>query len=164
MRFSIPRLGAWSLPVEHFHHTTPPDKGKYIYIHGGTSSSRLLHILILIIYLHLQLSTTDAKPTSLFGTTTAGILNTPFVVSIASWFSFSTLLHRPPIPNPYGKMAYVAQHQHVKASTLCQQKPPTSVPHPQYLPGIRCPTCRDSGKEVWVLPGKECGYCGTPCG
>ncbi|KAG7120956.1 hypothetical protein HYQ44_003836 [Verticillium longisporum] len=45
-------------------------------------------------------------------------------------------------------MAYVAQHQHVKASTLCQQKPPTSVPHPQYLPGIRCPTCRDSGKEV----------------
>ncbi|KAH7377199.1 hypothetical protein B0T11DRAFT_218643, partial [Plectosphaerella cucumerina] len=32
------------------------------------------------------------------------------------------------------------------------------------LPGIRCPTCQDSGEEVWVLPGKECGYCGTPCG
>ncbi|UQC83155.1 uncharacterized protein CLUP02_08648 [Colletotrichum lupini] len=30
--------------------------------------------------------------------------------------------------------------------------------------GIRCPTCHASGKEVWVLPGKECGYCGTPCG
>ncbi|KAL2758506.1 hypothetical protein ACRALDRAFT_1075076 [Sodiomyces alcalophilus JCM 7366] len=34
----------------------------------------------------------------------------------------------------------------------------------QLLPGIKCPTCKESGKEVWVLPGKECGYCGTPCG
>ncbi|ROT37616.1 hypothetical protein SODALDRAFT_201187 [Sodiomyces alkalinus F11] len=40
----------------------------------------------------------------------------------------------------------------------------TSTITPQLLPGIKCPTCKQSGKEVWVLPGKECGYCGTPCG
>ncbi|ESU14505.1 hypothetical protein FGSG_13295, partial [Fusarium graminearum PH-1] len=30
-------------------------------------------------------------------------------------------------------------------------------------PGTRCPTCALAGKEVWVIPGRACGYCGTPC-
>jgi hypothetical protein len=30
-------------------------------------------------------------------------------------------------------------------------------------PGVRCPTCAVEGKEIWVLPGRCCGYCGTPC-
>ncbi|KAF5633916.1 zinc finger transcription factor ace1 [Fusarium tjaetaba] len=30
-------------------------------------------------------------------------------------------------------------------------------------PGVRCPTCALEGKEIWVLPGRCCGYCGTPC-
>ncbi|KAL2114641.1 hypothetical protein VUR80DRAFT_2621 [Thermomyces stellatus] len=32
------------------------------------------------------------------------------------------------------------------------------------LPGLRCPTCAAQGKEVWVIPGRRCGYCGTPVG
>ncbi|KAL6871786.1 hypothetical protein J3F83DRAFT_760217 [Trichoderma novae-zelandiae] len=31
------------------------------------------------------------------------------------------------------------------------------------VPGTRCPTCALDGKEVWVIPGRCCGYCGTPC-
>lgn len=31
------------------------------------------------------------------------------------------------------------------------------------VPGTRCPTCAQAGKEVWVIPGRCCGYCGTPC-
>ncbi|KAH6894143.1 hypothetical protein B0T10DRAFT_456389 [Thelonectria olida] len=31
------------------------------------------------------------------------------------------------------------------------------------IPGVRCPTCLGSGKEVWVLPGRTCGVCGTAC-
>ncbi|KAM0249028.1 hypothetical protein ACHAQJ_009235 [Trichoderma viride] len=31
------------------------------------------------------------------------------------------------------------------------------------VPGTRCPTCALAGKEVWVIPGRCCGYCGTPC-
>ncbi|KAL1866433.1 hypothetical protein VTK73DRAFT_4712 [Phialemonium thermophilum] len=31
------------------------------------------------------------------------------------------------------------------------------------LPGIRCPTCAANGQEVWVIPGRACGNCGTPC-
>ncbi|QUC18087.1 uncharacterized protein UV8b_02328 [Ustilaginoidea virens] len=31
------------------------------------------------------------------------------------------------------------------------------------IPGTRCPTCALEGKEVWVIPGRCCGYCGTPC-
>ncbi|KAK5991027.1 hypothetical protein PT974_09303 [Cladobotryum mycophilum] len=31
------------------------------------------------------------------------------------------------------------------------------------IPGTRCPTCALDGKEVWVIPGRCCGYCGTPC-
>ncbi|KAH7260848.1 uncharacterized protein BKA55DRAFT_535862 [Fusarium redolens] len=30
-------------------------------------------------------------------------------------------------------------------------------------PGVRCPTCALEGKEIWVVPGRCCGYCGTPC-
>ncbi|KAI1392383.1 uncharacterized protein F4822DRAFT_425592 [Hypoxylon trugodes] len=28
-------------------------------------------------------------------------------------------------------------------------------------PGKRCPTCQSKGTEVWVLPGRDCPYCGT---
>ncbi|KAI1379782.1 hypothetical protein F4677DRAFT_441977 [Hypoxylon crocopeplum] len=28
-------------------------------------------------------------------------------------------------------------------------------------PGKRCPTCQGKGQEVWVLPGRDCPYCGT---
>ncbi|KAL1888311.1 hypothetical protein Sste5346_009636 [Sporothrix stenoceras] len=52
------------------------------------------------------------------------------------------------------------------------------VPHPRFilpsngsegirsvpLPGVRCPKCAKDGKEVWVIPGRACGYCGTACG
>ncbi|KFY69166.1 hypothetical protein V496_00470 [Pseudogymnoascus sp. VKM F-4515 (FW-2607)] len=31
------------------------------------------------------------------------------------------------------------------------------------ISGVRCPTCTASGHEIWVIPGKHCGYCGTPC-
>ncbi|KAH7358308.1 hypothetical protein B0T11DRAFT_330125 [Plectosphaerella cucumerina] len=54
--------------------------------------------------------------------------------------------------------------QAAKAASENHQSSEHCTPHPTLLPGIRCPTCQDSGKEVWVLPGKECGYCGTPCG
>jgi hypothetical protein len=30
-------------------------------------------------------------------------------------------------------------------------------------PGVGCPTCALGGKEIWVIPGRCCGYCGTPC-
>ncbi|EWG41493.1 hypothetical protein FVEG_03599 [Fusarium verticillioides 7600] len=40
-----------------------------------------------------------------------------------------------------------ADHKVVKSST----------------PGVRCPTCALEGKEIWVIPGRCCGYCGTPC-
>ncbi|KAH7202523.1 hypothetical protein BKA60DRAFT_657595 [Fusarium oxysporum] len=30
-------------------------------------------------------------------------------------------------------------------------------------PGVRCPTCALEGREIWVIPGRCCGYCGTPC-
>ncbi|RDA85105.1 hypothetical protein CP532_2039 [Ophiocordyceps camponoti-leonardi (nom. inval.)] len=32
------------------------------------------------------------------------------------------------------------------------------------LPGVRCPRCFARGVEVWVIPGKNCKECGTPCG
>ncbi|RKU45439.1 hypothetical protein DL546_007035 [Coniochaeta pulveracea] len=31
------------------------------------------------------------------------------------------------------------------------------------LPGVRCPTCAANGQEVWVIPGRACSNCGTPC-
>jgi hypothetical protein len=30
------------------------------------------------------------------------------------------------------------------------------------LPGVRCQTCAANGQEVWVIPGRACGYCRTP--
>ncbi|KAH8907790.1 hypothetical protein BR93DRAFT_926810 [Coniochaeta sp. PMI_546] len=33
----------------------------------------------------------------------------------------------------------------------------------QQLPGVRCPTCAANGQETWVIPGRACGNCGTPC-
>ncbi|QSZ37427.1 hypothetical protein DSL72_009525 [Monilinia vaccinii-corymbosi] len=31
------------------------------------------------------------------------------------------------------------------------------------MPGVRCPTCLAKGQEVWVIPGRACGACGTGC-
>jgi hypothetical protein len=31
------------------------------------------------------------------------------------------------------------------------------------MPGVRCPTCAAAGQEVWVIPGRCCGICGTAC-
>lgn len=31
------------------------------------------------------------------------------------------------------------------------------------MSGVRCPTCAANGQEVWVIPGKNCAYCGTGC-
>ena len=31
------------------------------------------------------------------------------------------------------------------------------------LPGVRCSACLYSGQEIWVIPGRSCGFCGTPC-
>ncbi|KAK4224027.1 hypothetical protein QBC38DRAFT_371891 [Podospora fimiseda] len=30
------------------------------------------------------------------------------------------------------------------------------------MPGVLCPTCAEKGQEVWVIPGRACGYCRTP--
>lgn len=43
--------------------------------------------------------------------------------------------------------------EQTRGGTLIQHK----------VPGTRCPTCALEGKEVWVIPGRYCGYCGTPC-
>lgn len=32
------------------------------------------------------------------------------------------------------------------------------------MPGVKCPTCAAKGQEVWVIPGKSCHVCHTPCG
>ncbi|KAJ4386457.1 hypothetical protein N0V93_009353 [Gnomoniopsis smithogilvyi] len=50
---------------------------------------------------------------------------------------------------------------------------PSTVEHPDFssnpnirsrpLPGVRCPTCAQAGKESWVIPGRACSTCGTPC-
>ncbi|KAJ5116377.1 hypothetical protein N7456_000725 [Penicillium angulare] len=31
------------------------------------------------------------------------------------------------------------------------------------MPGVRCPNCAAKGQEVWVIPGKSCHICHTPC-
>ncbi|RDW62040.1 hypothetical protein BP6252_11473 [Coleophoma cylindrospora] len=31
------------------------------------------------------------------------------------------------------------------------------------MSGVRCPSCLARGQEVWVIPGRACGYCGTGC-
>jgi hypothetical protein len=30
-------------------------------------------------------------------------------------------------------------------------------------PGVQCPTCARRGVVTWVIPGKLCHVCGTPC-
>ena len=35
----------------------------------------------------------------------------------------------------------------------------TDVP----MTGVKCPTCAANGQEVWVIPGRNCHYCSTPC-
>ncbi|CRK12759.1 hypothetical protein BN1708_010604 [Verticillium longisporum] len=92
--------------------------------------------------------------------------STPVVLALIHNYHQLSIQHRRRLQHQqpaFKEMAHVAQGQPVKMFTACQQKA-NNASHPQYLPGIRCPTCRESGKEVWVLPGKECGYCGTPCG
>ncbi|SCO85908.1 uncharacterized protein FRV6_10035 [Fusarium oxysporum] len=45
-------------------------------------------------------------------------------------------------------------------------QPPVEVGHKvvkSSTPGVRCATCALEGKEIWVVPGRCCGYCGTPC-
>lgn len=32
----------------------------------------------------------------------------------------------------------------------------------QKTAGVRCAACAITGQEVWVIPGRSCGYCGTP--
>lgn len=39
---------------------------------------------------------------------------------------------------------------------------PTPIDYFQ-MAGVRCPTCAANGQEVWVIPGKSCGHCGTAC-
>ncbi|KAH8155063.1 uncharacterized protein LAJ45_00072 [Morchella importuna] len=31
------------------------------------------------------------------------------------------------------------------------------------VPGVKCPTCELAGVESWVIRGKVCSKCGTPC-
>ncbi|KAH9213801.1 hypothetical protein DL95DRAFT_524270 [Leptodontidium sp. 2 PMI_412] len=31
------------------------------------------------------------------------------------------------------------------------------------MPGVRCGTCAGNGQDVWVIPGKACPVCGSPC-
>lgn len=31
------------------------------------------------------------------------------------------------------------------------------------MPGVKCPNCEKRGVEQWVLPGKYCPKCSTPC-
>ena len=43
----------------------------------------------------------------------------------------------------------------------------TSLPlhsMPGAVPGVKCPNCLQGGKTVFVIPGKDCPQCGTPCG
>ncbi|KAK4464128.1 hypothetical protein QBC42DRAFT_263946 [Cladorrhinum samala] len=47
---------------------------------------------------------------------------------------------------------------------VCQavSNPPATTN--QEMPGVKCPTCESRGVVNWVLEGRKCGYCGTPCG
>ncbi|KAK4466851.1 hypothetical protein QBC42DRAFT_41749 [Cladorrhinum samala] len=35
---------------------------------------------------------------------------------------------------------------------------PRTIP----MPGVLCRKCAERGVEVWVIPGRACGYCRTP--
>ncbi|KAK1596861.1 uncharacterized protein LY79DRAFT_33851 [Colletotrichum navitas] len=64
-------------------------------------------------------------------------------------------------------MVCSTQYQVDKAASRTQQKPSSSSSKSgskqHLLPGIRCPTCHASGKEVWVLPGKDQESCWSDC-
>ncbi|KAJ5930610.1 hypothetical protein N7466_006103 [Penicillium verhagenii] len=47
-------------------------------------------------------------------------------------------------------------------STSCAAKG-SSSPVVNKMPGVRCPNCYAKGQEVWVIPGKSCHVCATPC-
>jgi hypothetical protein len=32
------------------------------------------------------------------------------------------------------------------------------------MSGVQCQTCKQAGRETWVIPGKACHICGTLCG
>ncbi|OWP04001.1 hypothetical protein B2J93_680 [Marssonina coronariae] len=54
----------------------------------------------------------------------------------------------------------------VPAALVCQNTTlPTLNPSVKAVPmtGVRCSTCAASGQESWVIPGKACPFCGTPC-
>ncbi|KAL2800932.1 hypothetical protein BJX66DRAFT_103170 [Aspergillus keveii] len=51
-----------------------------------------------------------------------------------------------------------------KAQPVCAVKPLCHKPgNDMTMPGVRCPSCQRTGKETWVIPGKYCHICGTPC-
>jgi hypothetical protein len=39
----------------------------------------------------------------------------------------------------------------------------SSTAHKKQMTGVRCPNCAKNGQEVWVIPGRACGTCGTGC-
>ncbi|KAK0729743.1 hypothetical protein B0H67DRAFT_473902 [Lasiosphaeris hirsuta] len=57
----------------------------------------------------------------------------------------------PHIPGTRGDAVAIC-HVRADLTTICLQ-----------LPGVRCPTCAAKGNEVWVIPGRACGDCGTAC-
>ncbi|EWG38783.1 hypothetical protein FVEG_01910 [Fusarium verticillioides 7600] len=86
-------------------------------------------------------------------------------------------LHQDILPIPSPSMLYDGDQYHDTVSLQpeleCQAVNETLEPvgplvlssafRAQKVPGTRCPTCALAGKEVWVIPGRCCGYCGTPC-
>ncbi|CAG8948752.1 hypothetical protein HYFRA_00001873 [Hymenoscyphus fraxineus] len=51
--------------------------------------------------------------------------------------------------------------QNTRQATLQTTNPGVKVV--PKMPGVRCPTCASNGQESWVIPGRQCGYCGTNC-
>ncbi|KAJ5455234.1 hypothetical protein N7475_010355 [Penicillium sp. IBT 31633x] len=45
----------------------------------------------------------------------------------------------------------------------CAKPAASSSPAVNKMPGVRCPNCEAQGQEVWVIPGKSCHVCHTPC-
>ncbi|EXL98059.1 hypothetical protein FOIG_09618 [Fusarium odoratissimum NRRL 54006] len=40
---------------------------------------------------------------------------------------------------------------------------PSRPPTDNAMPGTRCPKCSTPENDVWVIPGRNCGHCGTYC-
>ncbi|KAF3388027.1 hypothetical protein DPV78_012130 [Talaromyces pinophilus] len=54
---------------------------------------------------------------------------------------------------------------HCKYPGLWDSAPSLSVaPFSFPMPGVQCQTCKQAGRETWVIPGKPCHVCGTFCG